>query len=554
MEVSTMKNTVLTTPLITYVILVAAVLVLTGCPEIIEPTSEIRTFSVMSQRNNNNSSYTITASLRAQNNDAIIYVDKTETVDDETLNSILDEFSSNILPLVENTFNSRITDLDDNGKIILLLFDIDDGYEQSDDEDDSYIAGYFDPNDFFRTNTDSSNYGEILYIDTDPGLTIGDFHSTIYSTIVHELQHMIQFSSRLAAKPTLPLQETWILEGSAVLTEHLYRGAPITERILYYYLNPDVHPVDGGGGGDEIAKGNNFLVWGDGPKLLVDYASAYLFFWWLSLHGGEEILPAISASDHADYKAVIDALPASSGFSGTVGSSRPSQDIWELLLAQWFTATIVQNPTGLLGFKGWPGIPSDNLVECTNPKDPTNVRYFYPINGILSSSITLYVDSMGQQRFSGDPNLTNFNNYKLLPGNRLAVLSYITHSGGTGSPAVYGIDISLACTNKYGRVLGIDTGTNTLEASETAKNLLIVFNSSTNPDDKTPTRTGTFTIPQPPPAASVQASRSAGSQGFSTAPDFSTVQGFSVRQVPIPQMPDDIPPLPRGIYIRPPNE
>ncbi|MGI9256268.1 MAG: hypothetical protein ACR2PY_04985, partial [Salinispira sp.] len=276
-----MKNTVLTTPLITYVLLlVAAVLVLTGCPEIGGPSAGVRTFSVQSQRSNNNRSYTITASLRAQNNDAIIYVDVTETVDDEILDGILDEFSSNILPLVETTFNSRSTDLDNNGKIILLLFDIDDGYEQSDDEDDSYIAGYFNPNDLLllNTNTDSSNYGEILYLDTDPGLTMGNFHSTIYSTIVHELQHMIHFSSRLAAKPTLPLQETWILEGSAVLTEHLYRGAPITERILYYYINPDVHSIDGGGG-DEIARGNNFLVWGDGPKPIVDYASAYLFFW-----------------------------------------------------------------------------------------------------------------------------------------------------------------------------------------------------------------------------------------------------------------------------------
>ncbi len=512
--------------------LLLIVLVLTGCPEVIpmddpEPDpnpipaipADTREFMVYSFANKE--WHSINTILRAESDASLIYVEESKDIPQDIIDEILDEFSDNILPLVEGIFGAS-SDLDKNGKIILLLFDIDNEYNSS-----SYIAGYFHPNDL--RIMENSNHGEILYLDTNPGLSLRSLED-FYSTITHELQHLINFASRKASNK--PTQETWIIEGSAVLTEHVYRKEPVTRRIEYYYL----------WGGEEIARGNSFLTWGDGEQPVVDYSSSYLFFLWLWLHGGEKILPAIVSSVYRGYEAVIDVIPRSSGstfFKNLVDPKQTNAKNWEQILAHWFAATIAQNPAAendeataaeLLGFKGWPGIGEEwgiayfggGSADPDKSDDSTGIIR-YRIDRIL-------IDPSGPPAPDTDTDSMDETNEEmpdcpdpefeiaLQPGGRYAVMAQtsideddtdfttISHTDSPAELATYGIHVDWPPyyfsdpTAGNFHIVGVDTGDNPLIESPTAADILIVFNKAPSSlvVGAVPACAGTFAAAQPP--------------------------------------------------------
>ena len=94
----------------------------------------------------------------------------------------------------------EIPDVDNNGKLLVLLTDIRDNYDE--EENPVYIAGYFDPRDQ-TNNSGSGNFGDIMYIDTNPGKMYDDFSLGI---VAHELQHLIHY--RVDDN-----ESTWLNEG-----------------------------------------------------------------------------------------------------------------------------------------------------------------------------------------------------------------------------------------------------------------------------------------------------------------------------------------------------
>jgi len=93
------------------------------------------------------------------------------------------------------------SDVDKNGKLNVLLLDVRDGYGP---EDENHVAGYFDPIDLKKNQ---GNYGEIIYIDTDPtDIT----NPSTYTIVAHELQHLIHYTFDTDEK-------TWLNEGISVL-------------------------------------------------------------------------------------------------------------------------------------------------------------------------------------------------------------------------------------------------------------------------------------------------------------------------------------------------
>ena len=94
----------------------------------------------------NRQQYLIDADLQAENAETQIYVERGQSVSESTLDAILHEFVSKALPIVRSTFGP-IPDLNEDGKVILLLHDI-----RGNGEDSPYVLGYFNPNDLLRNS------------------------------------------------------------------------------------------------------------------------------------------------------------------------------------------------------------------------------------------------------------------------------------------------------------------------------------------------------------------------------------------------------------------
>ena len=82
----------------------------------------------------------IETGLEAENSETLIYVENGYTITEVILEAILNEFSSQILPVVRSTFGP-VSDLDGNGKVILLIYDI----ERPADPLASFVSGLLQP-------------------------------------------------------------------------------------------------------------------------------------------------------------------------------------------------------------------------------------------------------------------------------------------------------------------------------------------------------------------------------------------------------------------------
>jgi hypothetical protein len=315
--------------------------------------------------------YTVEAVKRADGTNCIIYADILATIPNETITDIKTKYDTDIHDTIINAFGN-FKDMEQPGdeghdKVTLLLLDIKDGYTGS----GGYVAGYFDSTHMYNTATyPVSNVADMLFIDVNPGL---DELPGLYSTIAHELQHLINFSRTVAINQ--PEKDLWINEGLSTAAEYIYNPGD-TSRIEYF--NGSNTPEGGYYG--TIPAGNNFFVW-DGfwervyGDVLADYATAYLFFRWLGIHAssGTGIYKEIIDDPNGDYRAVTTA--AESKIDAQFSN-------WEKLLGTWMTANYYNSPDGpdkLYGYKDQ--LTTVVLVlENTGHKD----LWFSPGEGIFS--------------------------------------------------------------------------------------------------------------------------------------------------------------------------
>ncbi|MBR4907343.1 MAG: InlB B-repeat-containing protein, partial [Clostridia bacterium] len=146
-----------------------------------------------------------------------------------------DEFDSKF-DLMQSSFGNHTNGSSGDGKLHMLYYNIDDGWNGS----GGYIAGFFYQGDI------SNNGLPILNIDTYPGVyyknpNSGNVYKRMddtYNTMVHEYQHLINYSntSRMSS---------WLNECfSAAAEEICYPGSSVVDRIqsweeYYYYENED---------------------------------------------------------------------------------------------------------------------------------------------------------------------------------------------------------------------------------------------------------------------------------------------------------------------------
>ncbi|MFA4838763.1 MAG: hypothetical protein WC703_04725, partial [Candidatus Neomarinimicrobiota bacterium] len=144
----------------------------------------------------------------------------------------------------ETAIFGQTPDIDQNGRLFILLVDIRDGYQQGVSE--TYVAGYFDPLDQVNSGSGKGNRGDMIYIDTNPA-NAGD-NSTL-STVAHELQHLIHF--RYDRNET-----TWLNEGFSELAPRLL-GLP--SRSFAHFLNDTDRPLNNFD--DSIADYSKVALW-----------------------------------------------------------------------------------------------------------------------------------------------------------------------------------------------------------------------------------------------------------------------------------------------------
>ncbi|MDR0562697.1 MAG: InlB B-repeat-containing protein [Spirochaetaceae bacterium] len=299
--------------------------------------------------------YEVSAVQLAESEHCLVFADIAEEIPASIAEAIALEYETAIFPVITEAFGD-IKDVDHNGKVILLLLDIRDGYTGN----GSYFMGYFQP-----ANMSGRNRADMLYLDANPGIP---GTREFYASLAHELQHLINFS-QTAAK-TGASQDIWIDEGLATAAEYLYGGDP-NHRKDYYNEDPR----------ESIAYGNNFFVWdgywedpvraGDRYDPAANYATAYLFFQWLRIHaGGNGIYKAIIESPYRDYRAVT---------SAAARFIDPSLSDWETLLKTWMLANVYNEPAGLFGYH-------DEIRTVLHHFTQTQGREwnFFPGEGVIS--------------------------------------------------------------------------------------------------------------------------------------------------------------------------
>jgi hypothetical protein len=246
------------------------------------------------------------------------------------------EFDNKIYSKITGAFGGPATDFDKNGRVIILLLDI-----IEEDTTYGYTAGYFYYPDLY--NYSNSNRAEMLYINYKyPG------SNNFYSTMAHELQHLINCSLHLYGDE----MDLWIDEGLASAAEYLYKGdhqQNDPNGRVSWFINDEQ---------GTIREGNNFFIWdgsweNNGAKsdLLSNYATAYLFFQWLRIHASNDrrIYKDIIDSTYTDYQAVTEAakkrIPAFSDISDNEAG-------WATLLGAWYAANRLRAESGIYGYEG----------------------------------------------------------------------------------------------------------------------------------------------------------------------------------------------------------
>ena len=263
-------------------------------------------------------------------------------------------------------------DVDGNGKIIVLILDINDDFDKTDNP--AFVAGYFDQADQLNLSNPqaSGNVADILYIDSNPGV-LGS--NTVLSTAAHELQHLINFNYDRDEDP-------WLNEG---LSEYA--------SIMTGY--------SGRGFGRFLSQTNRgLMVW---DNILIDYSRVGLWITYTALRlGFESIRMLVQDEDNGKSSA-----------ENIIASIIPGKTFSEYTY-EWMLANLIDDPTIGNGEYGYEGIDISSVVP--------NDQYFQlpidVIGGSVHAFASIYFD------FAGGENLQVFTDLTIPHNMKATMISY----------------------------------------------------------------------------------------------------------------------------------
>ncbi|MGN0711274.1 MAG: S-layer homology domain-containing protein [Anaerovoracaceae bacterium] len=256
-------------------------------------------------------------------------------VDTAMAEEIADSFDSSF-PQMTSAFGSHL-DVDGTGKVSLLLYDIQDGNNPN-----GFIGGYFSSADLIY-GYPGSNYMPVLHIDTYPGIysySTGVANvSGCFSTLVHEYQHMLNYSNYIYKRlvlqdPDAVPMASWLNEAMSMAAEEMiYEGSSLHSRLTYY--NNDA--------GKYITNGKSLLQF---DNSLHSYSLSALFAAYLKAQTG----------DYAVFHKILSEYINDEGTA--IETALEGTDLENLTFAEIMTAyriaLAVNDDTGIYGFKGDP--------------------------------------------------------------------------------------------------------------------------------------------------------------------------------------------------------
>lgn len=230
------------------------------------------------------------------------------------------QFDHYMYPLMTSDFGNWL-DRDNDGKLALMCYDIDRGISMG----GGYVGGYFWASDFYNQNA-----MDMIHIDSNEGMRSGV--TQCYGTIVHEFQHMINYSTSYnLGKGIMP---TWLNEAFSEAASHLYEGVQ-SDRIRYYNNS------------SAIANGYSLTNW---QGTLHNYSLSYLFGQYLRAQSNSSIYKKVLESSDDPLTAIVNNLD-------------DIDSIDELFLG-FRTALVAKESSGPFGFNGEPAF--NNLAIPIN--------------------------------------------------------------------------------------------------------------------------------------------------------------------------------------------
>ena len=305
--------------------------------------------------------FNIPAHLLKVSDNLAIYLQNGKNISAYALNKLAQEFDYYYTSMT-NIYGTH-SDIDANGKIIILLMDINKTKGSG-----NQVLGYFNPSDMH-----GNNKGEILYMDISNANNKTD---NAIGTIIHEFQHLINYSYVISGERNE--MSSWLNEALSESTSILFNKATVESRIegfnninYYCFYTWDI-PTN-------ISNNNK-------NNTHVNYPSASVFMNWLYQKNGsnDSIFKTIASSKELDdYNKVLSAAKGISGYS--VSS-------WDGLLLDWMSEIVT------------------NGSKWTTAKKPTN--------NCASGDVSLYpgamivCDSCSNSGTSANIVTTNINNGK----------------------------------------------------------------------------------------------------------------------------------------------
>lgn len=283
---------------------------------------------------------TVSATLKSSGTKANVWV-KTSDYNMSTTDAdkIKNEFDNNIFTKISSVFGQS-SDVDSNGKVNILCFDIQDGFPSS----NGYVAGYFDPGDLYSNNSGNpySNDMEVFYIDTYPAMGTGTTKDVTgcYDTLAHEFQHMVNWNQNIFIEnndPETGDMDIWLNEGLSEAASQVYSGQVSQDRISYYNSS------------NSIKNGSSLLKW---DSTLENYSLSYLFMEYLKVQVGigDSVFTEITQSTYNDYQCVEQVIKKYIDPNLT----------FKQFMTNFRTALLLKNSAGPYGFKG---IPDYNTIS-----------------------------------------------------------------------------------------------------------------------------------------------------------------------------------------------
>ena len=311
--------------------------------------------------------------------------DKGSNISEENIHFIIDGFEEAYYGMV-NTFGTH-TDIDNNGKVIIIFFDINIGTLSS-----GYIAGYFSSVDLIKGY---GNAAEILYVDS--ANVNNKSREAVLGTVIHEFQHLIDYNMndiRLGKSSDL-----WINEARSEAANIIFaQNGEMNKSRLAIYNNYN-----------SIKNGNYFYKWDN----ITDAATSSLFMYWLYVQGDKEIIHDIAYSRQSyGYQSVVEAV------SKNISTRKNAS--WDDIVFAWLLSNQANKTSGLDGYssldlnsKAFAGVdanlyPGDAIISTAKPTfSSSNIRT-ENISGIYIT-LNKSTDINGKSVAIGVPYLKNQN-------------------------------------------------------------------------------------------------------------------------------------------------